>query len=756
MRTAFEQALGQLDGKIDQLVTEVGALSDKYPTVVGGPTPTAEDQAAAQAKAANFQAQIEAAGAAVYLLSTLAGFVDPKLGRDIELVGKAGISIASSINSYLPTVVGLKLSDALTSASTLVLTGNIVGSVMTLLPMFTSETSPDQLIMAQIAELRADIAQFQSRMIDRFDRIETALVRMYADTLAQFDRLFDEIHKVRENLSDIEHRLYLLDDKIDTFAATTQAALTSIATQDVRSNINRYINYKDTYGEDIPTYDEYKVPENSFHFTATGLSFDDTFTLPSNAFASADPSAVLNTYQPAGTINYLTWLAQRYDSNFPQLAGKVANPSVWGLGARSYAALALQNPEHAARVSASRAEQIRNVGTEITNAARAFSRPATDGSTNQLFLGLMDNYRSAINSFSDELAKIRSVDVQEGKRYDLFGSPEQARQAAWPIPSAPSSGQCQTPDGPTPVKSWPSSVRNDDLASVYLLAPYLAQNGAEPTITWTCSAKVTFANKPDGFGKLYTATVTFDNYLNWPGEAPRLIQSRTFSYGPVEGMAGGIPFLNSYWDTIMRQTSWATTNAATLSNTKSRVQAMLSGKQKLYYDMVAARLTGTGALATANAKVTEAVKLLQAYSELGWQVALQQDDLLNGLLNGGRHLPADLAGAAHFTEAFRVAANNYSACNPTSVGGPCTGTPKHPFDDQPQYSYACPLDGDRLPGDPLGNCLVTVAQRRTDALAARYALHSNELATGRYVESLPEVDALMTTVKVADIAARGN
>lgn len=90
------------------------------------------------------------------------------------------------------------------------------------------------------------------------------------------------------------------------------------------------------------------------------------------------------------------------------------------------------------------------------------------------------------------------------------------------------------------------------------------------------------------------------------------------------------------------------------------------------------------------------------------------------------------------------------------MGGPCTGTPKHPFDDQPQYSYACPLDGDRLPGDPLGNCLVTVAQRRTDALAARYALHSNELATGRYVESLPEVDALMTTVKVADIAARGN
>ncbi|SBT43748.1 hypothetical protein [Micromonospora narathiwatensis] len=754
VREAFQRALGQVDGKIDQLIAELGALSDKYPAVVGGPTPTAEDQAAAQAKAANFQAQIEAAGAAVSILSTLAGFVDPKLGRDIGLVGKAAISIASSVNSYLPTVVGLKLGQALTSASTLVLTGNIVGSVMTLLPMFTNDRSPDQLIMEQLAGLRTDIAQLQDRMTARFDRIETALLQMYGDMLVQFGRVFDEFQKVRDNLADIEHRLFLLDDKIDTFAAATQAALTSIATQDVRGNINRYVSYKENYGQDIPTYQEYTTPENSFHFTATGLSFDDTFTLPSSAFASADPSTVVNSYQPAGSINYLTWLAQRYDPTFPQLSGKVANPSVWALGARSYATLSLQNLDYAKRVSASRAQQVRNVGLEINRAAQAVSKPATDGGTNRLFRGLMDNYRGAVNNFSDELAKIRSVEVQDGRQYDLFGTPDQARQAAWPIPDAPTKGECNTPSGPTPVKSWPSSVRNNDLAPVYLLAAYVPKEDVAPTITWRCTAEVSVANKSDGFGKVYAATVTFTNYLNWPGEAPRPIRSRTFTYGPVDGMVGGVTFLNAYWDTIMAQPSWATTDAATLSNTKTRAQAVLNGKQKLYYDTVAARLTGAGALASANGKVTEAVKLLQAYSDLGWKVALQDDDLFNGLLNGGRHLPADIAGAAHFTEAYRVAAANYQACKPTTVGGACTGIPKHPFDDQPQYSYACPLDGNRLPGEPLGNCLVTVAQRRTDALGQRYALHSSELATGKYVESLPEVEALMTSVKLADLAVR--
>ncbi|MFD8480457.1 hypothetical protein [Kitasatospora sp. NPDC059673] len=765
MRRQLAAAFGQLDAKTDQVTADLRQLSDKYPVGVDGAKPTADEQAAQKKKSEEFQAQIEAAGSAVYILSTLAGFADAKFGRDVALAGNAAVTIASAINKYLPTVAGLDLTQALTSASTLVFSGNVLGAVLSLLPLFTGESaSPDQLIMNELGKLREDVANLGQQMNDRFDRIEKALTQVYADVMTQFDRLFQDIVIVRGNLSDIEHRIFLLNAKIDTFAASTQAALTAVATQDVRGNINRYVNYRDTYGQDIPTYQEYTTPENSFHFTATALSSDDTFLVPAGTYGAVDPVSTLANYRPAGSINYLAWLAQqRFDGAFPQPAGKVANPAVWELGARSYAVLESQNQPYASKVSPARAAQIQATGQDINRAAANFSRPTADGKTNALFNGLTANYRAAMNSFSDQLAKIRTTEVQQGKSYDLFGTADQARRPEWPVPATPAQGTCSTNQVPTTSHPTPSNVTNNDLASPYLLANYLAPDGAKPAFSWSCNAVVSLTDQTyDDEGVLhnyYTVTLTYRNYVLWPGESTRrLIRTRTFTDDPFESTELSLPTLNHNWGWFadrFEQFATTTDEDTTLADAKVRTQNVLNGRQKLYYDTVSSRLGSPGDLLAANTKVTEAVTLLQAYSELGWARAVQQDDLLNGLLNGRLHLPADLPGTAHFTDAFRTAAAAYQGCNPATGGGPCTGRgPFDPYAGQQQYTAGCQIDGGQLPGDPLGNCLLSVARQRTDALAQRYAAHSAELAAGTYTESLPTVDALMTTVKVTDLAVR--
>ncbi|MFD8594971.1 hypothetical protein ACFV1L_08215 [Kitasatospora sp. NPDC059646] len=765
MRRQVAAAFGQLDAKTDQLSTDLRQLSDKYPVGVDGTRPTADEQAAQKKKSEDFQAQIEAAGSAVYILSTLAGFADAKFGRDVALAGNAAVTIASAINKYLPTVAGLALGQALTSASTLVLTGNVLGAVMSLLPLFTGESaSPDQLIMDEIGKLREDVANLGQQMNDRFDRIEKALTQVYADVMTQFDRLFQDIAIVRADLADIEHRIFLLDDKIDTFAAATQAALTAVATQDVRNNINRYVNYRDTYGQDIPTYQEYTTPENSFHFTATALSSDDTFLVPAGTYGAADPVTTLANHRPAGSINYLAWLArQRFDGAFPQPAGKVANPGVWELGARSYAVLEAQNQPYAVKVSPTRAAQIQATGQDINRAAATFSKPTADGKTNALFTALTANYRTAANGLSDQLARIRTAEVQEGKSYDLFGTADQARRPEWPVPATPAEGTCSTTQGPTASRPKPSNVTNNDLASPYLLANYLAPDGAKPTFSWSCNAVVSLTDQSyDDDGVLhnyYTVTLTYRNYVTWPGESTRRpIRTRTFTDDPFESTELGMATLNHNWGWFMdrfEQFATSTDEDTTLADAKVRTQNALNGRQKLYYDTVASRSAGSGDLSAANARVTEAVTLLQAYTELGWARALQQDDLLNGLLNGRLHLPADLPGTAHVTDAFRTASAAYQGCNPATGGGPCTTAgPFDPYRGQSQYTAGCAIDSGPLPGDPVGNCLLSVSRKRTDALAQRYAVHSAELAAGSYTEGLPAVDALMTTVKVTDLAVR--
>jgi hypothetical protein len=97
------------------------------------------------------------ATAGVYLASTLVGLFDPRTARDIERLGNAAILIGKAISAY-SAADGTQTAMAGGSSAA---TGNYVGAMLALYSLMAESrnqgSSPDRIILQQIAELRRQL-----------------------------------------------------------------------------------------------------------------------------------------------------------------------------------------------------------------------------------------------------------------------------------------------------------------------------------------------------------------------------------------------------------------------------------------------------------------------------------------------------------------------------------------------------------------------------------------------------------------------
>ena len=232
LRTELRAALDRVSGQNSEILDRMAAADLKYP-VGPGPKPTPQDYTNALAEAASRQVAIDAAGSAVGILATLAGFADEKAGKEVLAVGKAAISIATAINQYLPTVAGLSLSDAIGSLSTVMLTGNVLGAVMTLAPLFLgSGPTEHELVMQEIGKLREQVGQLRTEMHDRFDRVEAMLTAIYDDVMSIMQRMSNDLGGVIRDLDAIKRQINGLESRVDQLSLSMQEALKKSALGD--------------------------------------------------------------------------------------------------------------------------------------------------------------------------------------------------------------------------------------------------------------------------------------------------------------------------------------------------------------------------------------------------------------------------------------------------------------------------------------------------------------------------------------------
>lgn len=779
------RVLTVLKSDADTRITEVIQYSNTYVLNQPDPQPSAAIREAERIKTESNKKIFEGLGETVNVLATLMGFTDPRFGKQLQTIGKAVVTSVTAINSYMTTVLNQGLTAAATAMGTAVLTGNLLGAAMSLVTLFTGGgPDPNALILGEIAKLREQINRLAVGMNGRFDRIETALNTMYADLVGLLTELTRSVAEVRARLGHIATQLQTIESKVDSMALAIHVALQSIEQGDLNTVITTYVHHKEIAGLPIPDYATIYYPKAespTFKFATIDAANQGTYTAPAGANL-ADPVGVLNTYLPEGSINYLTsWAAGRVGGDWPN--ERVANPAAWSTAARTYNILQLENPQYAAQVNSDRARAIADAGDRINQQVRRFSAPADGGATNPLFTRLVQDYRDAMVGWSEQMEEIRRAVMWNGHdvelpKYDLWGEADQAIVAR--IQEAATMGSCSGNQGSRAV---PATLRRATLPNAYHLADHGLPTAKRPQFNTCYEAR--FVNIVENEGPRFHTTsgdleITVRSRVKWHGgdwqvaqTATRVFPVGTFcswevrSQEPSGYCRDETYYLNQSWNGSYRATFESAPVppvAAAAETAEAKAKAMLAGRQRYFYRVV---LDGSGVnpppggfswdnsriLWQRGKAVSDAVRMLQAYSELGWAKALENDDAMNGMLFGTRALPSDWArprtdvdqtANQHFRKTFRHALSNYDECVQQDAWDPCDGDRSgfNPRTGQPQYGFACPVaDVPSRPRDPIGSCLASVGHIRVGLLAERYAYWSGRIAAGSHVEGLPKVTA---------------
>ncbi|MFI7024396.1 hypothetical protein [Micromonospora sp. NPDC049900] len=772
------QGFARINADTEALREELARMSVKYP-VGPGPKPTPADYTRALSEAEDRQVAIDGAGAALNFVATLIGFADKKAAKEISTVGGAALTIATAINEYIPKVAGLDVFEALSSIGTAALAGNLLGAAMSLTSVFFgSGPSPEQMILDQIAAMRQEMRELGTRMEVRFDAIEQALVVIFDEMLVQFDRLRGDIRDVRARLDSIQSILLGLDAKVSALAVSTHAAFEENAMHDFKLQAETYLGYEAKSGRPLDNFDFYWPAVSAFFHYGKEKSAASGLAVTTKDVGSLGVDGV-RTHTPNGSMLLLARLARGYDPQFPmptvQTGFGVPNAGVWSAASRAYIAMTEQNAAFARTGTPQRAIDLQNTGQDILTVARSFSGPTEAGGTNTLFTKLTQSYGTDLTALTGALGDIRK-EVGMNGRYDPFGHANQAPPGR--VAAVDTMRTCATNARPLPV---PSNGVTANLPHSYHTAYTLLPQAAQPSFK-TCFDAV-YENQEYYEAGYETGTtadvrVTIRLHVQWPGgewrEARRLVHvgsaGKVEWYNSKTGSGRSIApdeAVSNLWASGLRtgveRHAQISNVAASEDDAWLRATAALHGRQKYYYQRVLTDLNSPATpLARAYTKLNDTLLLLQAYSQVGWAKALRTNETLNSLLFGGQHLPGafTLPGTGdsdHLAEAMAGALKAYDACRPETLGGACAYNDWFsPRGHAPaQFGVDCPaVTVPEMPGDPVGDCVAIQATQRLAALQEQYRVQSQRLKAGDYVEGPPEIEEVISHLKVSDALLR--
>ncbi|BCJ68536.1 hypothetical protein [Polymorphospora rubra] len=757
---ALSELLAQLNTRLSESNTQASNLNVSFPVV--GPNPTQTDLDRARAQVQQRQQWIDGAAGALRVLSTLVGFADEKAGKAVATTGTAAVQIATAVNQWIPSIAGKTLNQALTSMSTLVLAGNLIGALQTLAPLFL-RTAPtlDEQILAQVLELKERIVQLESNMNTRFDRIENALVEIYKGMTLQFDELLKGQRLTHEQLAQIIRNLSDLTAKVDFWGENIFLSLKADKFQGVERIINQWVGYRTATGGREMTWPEYWQAATDLEFAAETTSTQAPLAAP---VSDHDVSTVLNTYGPGGALAYLNAYARR-NLELPagSVATKVPDVEYWLLAAEGYKMLVAQNPDHARGVTG-QAEAVMGAGQHIQATVRMFSQPQESGPVrlNKMFVKLLDNYDRHTQAMTAEFTRFAQT-YPSRPGYSVFLP---ANQTVPEKPTAEPSAVAHCSRSGVATRSRPANVVSLDLQELWV-TQYARPNTPVQVCYETSWTNTVGPEEPDPdrpYAVYADLSVRFKVQQVWNGQPVVVRQwSKVFPYGQIQQYNPNNP--GQSWsvstDSVMNA-RWQSTYRVQFEQSAELSDNSEAGRRKArewhyqqagqyYTDVVSALNTPGTRLHEENRKLTETVLLLQTYTKLGFAQTREHDDILTQHLYGNDRMPADVAGVAQVTQPFLVARNNY--CASVDGDGRCVvkgDALLSPRTGQDQRLLPCDLPEVR---DPIEACFAIASYWRPKVVRDRLEVASVRIAGG-FQEGLPAVDYMIQSITTLDAVSK--
>ncbi|MFE3204551.1 hypothetical protein [Embleya sp. NPDC059237] len=691
--------------------------------------------------------------------------------RDIKKFASGALQVADAANKC---ITAFKLIDSAFSMATVAFTGNVLSGISTIVSLFAGAgPSMEEQIMAGIKDLQRDIQSLHADMNKQFERVDQRLDTMYTDMMIEFNKLTGTLDEIKGKVDAAATNLTRVEAGVQSIGANVTKSLSGLYQQPTWQSADSLIDYRHYHPGDQVTYDMYKQGEEAFHLGGT-----ETPRTP-GGFVVAEPydgstGAVLTNLRDlgaTGSIRYLSWLANRWQSGFPIASDKVGNPEMWKVAANAYTLLSAQNPNLAKipnpppgtpkGISWERPQHIIDAGKRITTSAQTFSDPGPQGTTNDLFKGLLNNYTAELVALFNKAPARERVVTQN--RYNLFGGPTQQVADLPNQEGQPQVERCNSGNLNERLDR-PDNVLGTQLPPAQRFARNVHPNPPHYAVCWWSRftneqkrTEDTFCEGPDhpvSCLKTWTTAdleISFQQELGWPDEAHKPTRSAVatlrrgteIQYCENHGdqPAGNFctnrpdPFeqVIQRWtgelrEPFQREAAIRTVDA-TEEATKVRMNDFLKQQQAEYY-LLTGNEIGTHNLAE---DLNASVQLLRSYTELGFPRALQSDDKLRGLLYGRYSLHASSTTSLPnqvLAESFKKAADNIAH-----------GLPPWQSD---QYENNDGKACERLPGlesaDPFVVCMAWSAKLRLDRLAERYAVQFKYRAEGSD-QTLPDVQS---------------
>jgi hypothetical protein len=419
-----------------------------------------------------------------------------------------------------------------------------------------------------------------------------------------------------------------------------------------------------------------------------------------------------------------------------------------------------------------------------------------------VFTSLVQEYRDALAQLSTHMAAVRTQQIvvrdepggvlPVAKSYNLFGAANQAIPESTLPPDLTGLRKC-TPAPSNPLVSRPSNVNYRSLApelrfAYYAYSPQLEETALLPdlsqcyNVAWIGEREVMTSFASDTYARL---RLTVHTRFHWSSNEPvRNARTATYTWPETRMARECISYkctddfyttpeerLIARWPLdkgLFEQYATITVDNALITEARTTMTAFLQGRQRALYDRIAAGIrTANTSLHSAVKDMNNAARQLQAYTRLGFPIALAADEILSSVLFGQYAIPVNMGGKEQLNTTYNLAFNNYACAPNTPVGTPCFGGPFDPLRNQP---FLETLGGNSstqpatcavttwwlpgLPGDVVGDCLVLSARQRLNALDLRYRHHSQLLADGAYVEHLPWVSSTLGTLSLVDTLVR--
>lgn len=638
---------------------------------------------AAKAKATREQQILSAETSGVFILSTLVGLADKKLGHDLQVVGTVAIQVANGVAKFSELAASMgSVLNAVGSLAGAALTGNIFSAAMALIPLFVNTgPTPEQQILDQVAQMRQQLADLGHHLDERFDAIDKNLSTIYNQMMTQFDKLDTRLGQIQGDVYDVQHSLVALHDQLVTLEGGVYSSISDGFRRDFWKDVEFALDYQIRNGDKTLPKADYSHADSDFYLWASRTAYDQVAVGPSDR--PYDEARLLTelTKNPLDVnVDYLAQLPVIW--GLPALSGAaVPNPHDWFLGSRAYLSLQQNNPTDAQGNGALHREvgDLISGGDRLQKLERAIAaRPLSDhgqARLNPLFDTLFDRYDAKLAQTEAEIARVQ-VEYAHDLTLDPFGGIDQAT----PLPKDLATGRnkdftsVKFCDGTGPALPLNDAAADGLVPAPLRIAQYYAHSGDTILCAkahWSDFEEVVRGKVEITSAKLTTTVVSLWTYQGRTETMTKSVSNRehlcsVFTSNPnpepcLTPDAGA--FARGHWSAFQPGFDGPAQMASRIAynDAAGAASKYLVDRQRDSYRRVADAFGG-GRLHDAAEGLTGISTAIGDYVQLGMPGALSGDELLSAMLLGNQRI-LDQDDSKRLTGWFLDAAANPPASN---------------------------------------------------------------------------------------------